>query len=519
MTQSLTARAILPLRLLLLFALLAGLLYYIAISIHWPIVWDAAVMHYVAFLIGHGLAPYRDITDSNMPGSYIAEIIGMHVFGAGDMAWRIYDLFLCGAVTLASVEIARPVDWLAGLYAGIFFTLMHGSDGPRFTGERDLVVATLLVCGLACLFRAMRGARPLWMLPFGLAGAAATSIKPTSAPLPIILLIAAAILLRRRDRPVVAYILWSLGGALVAAAVVVGFLLMHHAFADFFFVTTHLLSSYVSLNHIGLVEMTRLLLPNSVSFTVALMIFLALWNRGWDSERWLVLLCLAFGAFSYFSQQKGFPYHRYPLFAFLFVLMGMELLPGLRRSEISRLVAAAAIAITVFVSVPHILRPLRVESHTFPVNLSEGLSTDLDRLGADRLQGNVQCFDLTYGCFSALYRLRVMQSNGFTGDLLLFSPARNAAVDYYRERFSGLQARRPVPVLVITNEWFQESNSFAKLKAWPEFDSDLRSNYTLVTARHFPVTDGPPPPGDPPEPGYRIYIRNDSPLLGIAQSS
>ena len=519
MTQSLSARAIFPLRLLLLSALLAGLVYYIAISIHWPIVWDAAVMHYVTFLLGHGLEPYRDITDSNMPGSYLAEIIGMHVFGAGDMAWRIYDLFLCGMVTLASVEIARPVDWLAGLYAGIFFTLMHGSDGPRFTGERDLVVAALLICGLALLFRALRKSRPPWMLLFGLAGAGAASIKPTSAPLPIILLIAAAVLLRRKRQPATAYILWALGGASVGAAAVVGFLLAHHAFRDFFFVTTHLLSSYVSLNHIGVVEMIRLLLPNSVSLTVALIVFLALWNRGWDDERWLVLLCAAFGAFSYFSQLKGFPYHRYPLFAFLFLLMGMELLAGLRRPGISRLVAAAAIAITVLMSVPHILRPLRAESHTFPVNFSEGLSADLDRLGTDRLQGNVQCFDLTYGCFSALYRLRVMQSNGFTGDLLLFSPGRNEAVDYYRKTFSQLQARRPVPVLVITNEWFQESNSFSKLKAWPEFDMDLRSNYTLITARHFPVTDGPPPKGDPPEPGYRIYIRNDSPLLASAQRS
>jgi len=514
MDQTLSARTVLPLRILLLASLVAGLVYYVATSIHWPIVWDAAVMHYVTFLMDHGLKPYSEITDSNMPGSYIVETVGMHLFGRGDLAWRFFDLFLCGAITLASVEIARPVDWIAGVYGGLFFTLMHGVDGPRFGGERDLVITALLICGLAFLFRALRGNRALWMLPFGLTGSLAAAIKPTSVPVCVLLLLAATLLLRRRRQPVAPYVLWTLAGALVMALVVVGFLVRHHAFRDFFFVVRYLLPSYISLQQLGFARLTQLLFPNSVLLILALAALLAVLHRPWTAERRMILLCLLFGAFSYYSQRKGYPYHRYPLLAFLLLFVGMEILSGLRRSGLSRALAALAIAVSVFVTEPHLLRPLRTEGLIFPRNMLDQLSGDLGQIGIDQLQRNIQCFDITYGCFSALYHLGILQSNGFTGDLLFFSPTEGTAVNYYREMFWRLDAARPTQVLVISNQWFQKSNTFDKLAAWPAFDAYLKDRYTLVVSRSFPVNLGPPAPGDPPEPAYRIYIRNDSPLLG-----
>ena len=58
-------------------------LYYIAVSRHWIIMWDGAVMHYIVFLISHGFHPYSDITDMNMPGCYLTEHLAMTVFGWG----------------------------------------------------------------------------------------------------------------------------------------------------------------------------------------------------------------------------------------------------------------------------------------------------------------------------------------------------------------------------------------------------------------------------------------------------
>ena len=58
-------------------------------------------MHYVNFLMSHGLQPYSQITDNNLPGAYLIESWAMHVFGGGDLAWRIYDFFLLGVLTLS----------------------------------------------------------------------------------------------------------------------------------------------------------------------------------------------------------------------------------------------------------------------------------------------------------------------------------------------------------------------------------------------------------------------------------
>src|SRR3979411_783765 len=87
----------------------------VALTYRWPLVWDAQVMHYINFLMDKGFAPYRDITDINMPGAYLIEGWGMHIFGGGDLGWRVYDFALLGLLGAAMVVIALPYDWVAGL--------------------------------------------------------------------------------------------------------------------------------------------------------------------------------------------------------------------------------------------------------------------------------------------------------------------------------------------------------------------------------------------------------------------
>jgi hypothetical protein len=58
------------LRVLLMVALLASFATMVMRSLHWPLLADAQVMRYANFLIDHGFAPYRDILDINMPGTY-----------------------------------------------------------------------------------------------------------------------------------------------------------------------------------------------------------------------------------------------------------------------------------------------------------------------------------------------------------------------------------------------------------------------------------------------------------------
>ncbi|MEK7387507.1 MAG: hypothetical protein AABZ83_13790, partial [candidate division NC10 bacterium] len=40
----------------------------------WPLVHDAPILHYIAWRIGEGAAPYRDLFDMNFPGVYLVHL-------------------------------------------------------------------------------------------------------------------------------------------------------------------------------------------------------------------------------------------------------------------------------------------------------------------------------------------------------------------------------------------------------------------------------------------------------------
>ena len=505
-------RAAALLRSLVGMTLLATFLYYVAYSIHWAVIWDSAVMHYVNFLIDHGMRPYRDISDSNMPGAYLMERWAMNVFGRGDLAWRVYDYTLSLLLAFSFIVIAWPVDWMAGVYAGGMFAILHGSEGPNFAVEREQVMTTLLAIGIAALFLVIRRRQPSLMAVFGLVMGIATSIKPTCAPLALAVGIAALAVLQRRSERIGRFFWFAIAGFSVAVAIIVWFFVSTHSFQDFLFVTRTLLPSYVAARHLGFGDLVRILLPKNILLLMPFGLFLALRNPSWNYERWMLFGAMLFGAFSFFAQRKGIIYHRHPFLAFVLLLLGLEFLPALRTATgVRRGLAAIGILLSMGVSVPHYISELHHSTAVSALGFTRALTGDLAVLGPERLQQKVECFDLTDGCFSALYHLGLVQNNGFTGDLLFFSPDPSPVADFYRRQFWQHTRDSSPEVFVLSNEWFQVGHTFRKLEAWPDFESYLKTNYTEVISRAFPV------PGlsyatDQPS-RYRIYIRNDSPLM------
>ena len=140
---------------------LCALLYFVW-SWRWPLVGDASLIHYIGWLIGRGWAPYREIGDMNMPGSYLIEMAAMHLFGMGDVAWRLFDFTLMVAAGASFFVIARSSrtvqrdGWMAGLYAACLFILIHGRDGLAQGGQRDLTMAVCLIVATAFLVVAIR---------------------------------------------------------------------------------------------------------------------------------------------------------------------------------------------------------------------------------------------------------------------------------------------------------------------------------------------------------------------------
>ncbi len=85
--------------------------------------------------------------------------------------------------------------------------------------------------------------------------------------------------------------------------------------------------------------------------------------------------------------------------------------------------------------IPHELRELPVPSDSSPITVAmEGI---LRNCSAGQLQGQVQCFDLIFGCLNSLYHLGLVENTGYTGDLLLFPTTPNSGYRLLPESRSG----------------------------------------------------------------------------------
>jgi len=485
MQTTLSDRQVAYFRILCIAVLLTGAVCYVVFTIHWQWMWDTQVMHYIVLLLNHGMAPYKDIYDINMPGAYLTERWAMDIFGGGDVGWRLYEFSLLGAMTLAMIVIALPCDWLAGLFAGVLFSLQIGTLGPLQAAERDEVMTVLIFIGYALLLVAVRKARPVLMLPFGLAMGLAILIKPTVVPFALCLLLIQYFVLRGRGISPRTYLLLALAGFAIALGILLDFLLPQHAFGPFFFILHKLVPYYSTLAHPTLWVLIRRSLPLAFLVYLPLTLLLAIASRSRANwEMWVVRAGFIFGGISYFVQGKGYDYHRIAFLCFGLLWIGMELTAAMKDRGWRRNAGVVGMAFGVLFMAPFNARKVHARhdvNTAVPV-----LEQDLMRLGGDRLQGKVQCLDMVGGCFSALYRLGLVESTGIMGDTVFFGPDDGKTVPYYRGMFWDDLHKDPPTVILLSNEWYQESSySFEKLNTWPEFRDYLNSAYRLD------ATEGP----------------------------
>src|ERR1700730_8511677 len=160
---------------------------------NWQLVNDAALIRYATFLLSNGFAPYRQLTDINLPGSYLLDWTALHLFGAGRFGLRLYDLSLLVAAGAAMVVIAPRQQRSAALCAACLFALFHGRDGAAQLGQRDLAIAALLLVAIAKLTLFVRRGDGRESLPthfglgFGITVGLATILKPLGLLFPLLL--------------------------------------------------------------------------------------------------------------------------------------------------------------------------------------------------------------------------------------------------------------------------------------------------------------------------------------------
>ena len=496
-------------------------------SLHWPLVGDASLIHYIAFLIERGLPPYRVLGDMNMPGSFLIEMAAMHVFGPGDLAWRLFDFTLLAAAALSFFAITRRRNWFAALFAACLFALIHGRDGLAEGGQRDLTMAVCLLAATAFLFTAVRRGSPWATAAFGLLSGIAVTVKPTAALLTLAQGWLAVYALRARHsaKPlsITRSVLSAVLGYLAAPAICLVFLFREQALGAFIAGFHGIVPYYASLGHRPL----SFLLLHSISPLLPLVLLwlaiVPLHRREKNWERPALLLGVAFGLLSCIAQARGLPYYRYPLLAFLLPLMASdftETLPSFAafpqpsrplrssfalRFQPAQILALAALAFGSFFLAPQ----SAVAIHRFrwwETDFISSLDQNLTRLGGPALSGRIQCIDSISGCGNALYRLRLLPATGLLSDFLLFGPADVPIIRQTRAEFASAILAHPPEVIVVSSHLHIEGpENYEKLARWPAFASFLAANYTLDTtwaptrtARWWSREETPA--------GYRIYV-------------
>ena len=492
-------------------ALSLSLLAAVLASRHWPLIGDASLMHYIVFLMHHGLTPYKDIADVNLPGTYALESAAMWLFGDGAAGWRVYDFALLVAALGACLLLAGRNRWFAALFAGCTFALVHLQDGLEHGGQRDLLMAILLLWSYVALFAALRGKRPLGMiLLFGAGMGTTFLIKPVFLPLAIALLLLATAVMRRRGRRIGPFLAAGLSGMAIPALCTLRWLQVHGALSAFRTTTLPLLRFHAALGGRSL----GFLLAHCVApVTAIFLLWVALQfveRSPFTAER-VLLLAGVLGTFlAYILQGKGFTYQRYPQLAVALVLIGLDLDQALSGKGAKYLLAVATFLLGCLFFAPRFAWLTTTFSGV--THFQDALVEQLNKIAPpDQLSGNVQCMDTYGGCVGTLYGMRVRQSTGFLYDCYLFADqSGDGERERYRSAFwSAYTAARP-RVLIITNQFcFADPRGFGKLSGWPAFAADLDQNYQEQAEWHSAVPDHFWKHREEPT-QFRIYLRKAS---------
>ena len=483
-------------------------------SLGWPLIHDAPLMHYVAWLIGQGAVPYRDVFDMNLPGVYALHLAVLRTLGAGDAAWRALDLAWLGATALVLAAYCRGAAGpVAGVGAALLFALYHLAGGAWRAGQRDFLLCVLLLAGAYGVARSWEGAGALSPLVWG--GAAlgvAVTVKPQAGLLVLGWAAVAAAARRRAGRSALGGAAAWLGAAAAAPALAVAWLAWRGGLGPFLDVLGgYVLPLYGGVGRaawwqaIGWHRYGGLLLGG-----LAALAALGLWRarRGAGAARtWIGVSGAAYGAAHFLVQGKGWEYHLYPLGLFLCLLAGLALAPDAPRPAstgratrgrsplpIGPLSARAAAAVLLVATVT-VLGAKGVDAVDAPWIADKhrtvaALSADLAAVAPPGAA--VQVMDTTAGGIHALLRLGRREPTRFIYDFHFFHDEGDPRIQALRREFAtALAAAPPAAVVVMRDTW--PARGYDRLARFPEVADLLARRYALARE------------GD----GYSIYARRE----------
>jgi len=449
-------------------------------SLAWPLIHDAPIMHYIAWRIGEGAVPYRDLFDMNFPGVYLLHLLVVKTLGSGDAAWRAFDLGWLGLASLAVAALAAPWGRLAAAGGAAFFAAYHLGGGAWQAGQRDFLLCPFLLAGALGVARWGERGQAGALLSAGLVLGAGVMIKPHAA-LFVLALIALVLLAGKKPRSRWgAAALFAAGLAAVPIALLSWLAAVGALGAWWDIVAGYLVPLYSRLGRTESWTVYRWALWPAIATALALSVGHALATRRFTFRHAVVLTGLGYGVLHYAGQGKGWEYHLYPLAAFAAVLLFSEVAAVLRaRPLLLGVPLLASLAVLVVVL-----------GRTGVVTAEAGWIGDKGRvvdtltrdLAALRPGDLVQVLDTTDGGVHALLRLGLREPTRFLYDFHFFHDVDQPVIQALRaELVSGLEVRAPRYVVLFRRGWPRGREE--RVEGFPELARLLAGRYVIAATR------------------------------------
>jgi hypothetical protein len=457
-------------------------------SLRWPLVHDAPLMHYVAWLMTGGAVPYRDVFDMNFPGVYLVHWLVVRLLGVGDLAWRLFDLAWLAATAALMACFARAWGRAAAVGAGTLFVLYHLAGGAWQAGQRDFLLCPLLAAGALGVARWLESRRRGSLAWGGLALGASVTIKPHAAALVGVLVVTVAVAAWWRGVNAAAPALFA-GSVLAAPLAVIVWLAAAGALPAWrAIVLDYLIPLYSRLGRDSAWNVYRPQVWIPIGAGALLSLAGALAGRRFGAHHLVATLGVVYGVAHFVGQRKGWEYHLYPLalFALLLCVAGLPSRRSARRGAWT-----APVLISVALAVMLLAGKARAVS---PAGWERDKAAAAGRLAAELAPmlapgERVQVLDTTEGGIHALLRLGVRQPTRFIYDFHFFHDTDRPVIQALRaELIRELDAHPPALIVVFERGW--PHGGYERIDAFPELAARL-ARYDLVQAG----------------PGYRIHAQ------------
>ena len=461
----------------------------------WPLVHDAPILHYIAWRIADGAAPYRDVFDMNQPGVYALHVALLQTLGPGDTAWRAFDLTWLAVSAVAIAALAAPWGAAAAFGGALTFAAVHLAGGAWQAGQRDFLLCPFLLVGVLGVTRWLEGRGRLSLACSGAAMGAAVTVKPhagiLAAALGLVVIVVAA---RVGGVGTAAPATLTYAAAAMAAplAMVVWLALAGGLGAWRQTVFEYLVPLYSRLGRDAAWAFHHGEVWLGLALGAALSTARVVWGRRFTARHALVLGGIAYGVVHYVAQGKFWEYHLHPLGAFIAVLLFAGFDPRLAAPRWT----AAALSLVLMATLV-VLSLKGVEAAPAGWERAKAAQVDeLERELARRLGpgDTVQVLDTSDGGAHALLRLRVREPTRFIYDFHFFHDVETPFVRALRaELVRGLDARPPRLIVLFERGW--PAGGYERIDAFPELADRLAGRYEIVSV----------------SPSYRIYAKRHDP--------